>query len=80
MYRLNIVIFLPTYSIKRCREDKDKYEDPQARSDQGLKRRKTSKDADSSKGSKSKELTSTSSSKRIKSQPKSSSKSTQVEE
>ncbi|GKE90076.1 hypothetical protein Tco_1567551, partial [Tanacetum coccineum] len=43
------------YSIKRDYEDKDKDEDPLAGSDQGLKRRKTSKDAEPSKGSKSKE-------------------------
>ncbi|GKC17172.1 hypothetical protein Tco_1013954 [Tanacetum coccineum] len=43
------------YSLKRDREDKDKDEDPPARSDQGLKRRKTSKDVEPSKGSKSKE-------------------------
>ncbi|GKD80528.1 hypothetical protein Tco_1347367, partial [Tanacetum coccineum] len=33
------------YSLKRCREDKDKDEDPPAGSDQGLKKRKTSKDS-----------------------------------
>ncbi|GKB32831.1 integrase, catalytic region, zinc finger, CCHC-type containing protein [Tanacetum coccineum] len=43
------------------REDKDKDEDPLARSDQGLKRRKTSKDDEPSKGSKSKESKSSSS-------------------
>ncbi|GKG19661.1 hypothetical protein Tco_0376760 [Tanacetum coccineum] len=36
------------------REDKDKDEDPPAGSDQGLKRRKTSKDDEPSKGPKSK--------------------------
>ncbi|GJZ87106.1 hypothetical protein Tco_0658716 [Tanacetum coccineum] len=51
------------FSLKRGREDKDKDEDPPAGSDQGMKRRKTSKDAESSKGSKSKESRSTSSSK-----------------
>ncbi|GKC31687.1 hypothetical protein Tco_1038981, partial [Tanacetum coccineum] len=52
-----------TYSLKRGREDKDKDEDPPTGSDQGMKRLKTSKDAESSKGSKSKESNSTSSSK-----------------
>ncbi|GKE30828.1 hypothetical protein Tco_1446212 [Tanacetum coccineum] len=60
-----------TYSLKRDREDKDKDEDPLIGSDQGLKRRKTSKDAKPSKGLKSKESKS-SSSKDTKSQPKSS--------
>ncbi|GKD17147.1 hypothetical protein Tco_1206305 [Tanacetum coccineum] len=40
-----------TYSLKRGREDKDKDEDPLAGSDQGLKKRKTSKDAEPSRGS-----------------------------
>ncbi|GJW63599.1 hypothetical protein Tco_0115483 [Tanacetum coccineum] len=53
------------------REDKDKDEDPPTGSDQRLKRRKTSKDIEPSKGSKSKESKS-SSSKGNKSQPKSS--------
>ncbi|GKE87267.1 hypothetical protein Tco_1564742, partial [Tanacetum coccineum] len=43
------------YSLKRDREDKDKDEDPPAGSDQGLKKQKTSKDAEPSRGSKSKE-------------------------
>ncbi|GJU81542.1 hypothetical protein Tco_1283907 [Tanacetum coccineum] len=59
------------YSLKRDREDKDKDEDPPAGSNQGLKKRKMSKDAKPPKGSKSKE-SKTSSSKGIKSQPKSS--------
>ncbi|GJY41974.1 hypothetical protein Tco_0429244 [Tanacetum coccineum] len=67
------------YSLKRGREDKDKDEDPPARSDQGLKKRKTSKDAEPSRGSKLKEFKS-SSSKGSKSQSKSSGKSTQAEE
>nr|GEY34211.1 hypothetical protein [Tanacetum cinerariifolium] len=67
------------YSIKRDREEKDKDEDLPARSDQWLKRRKTSKDVEPSKGSKLKELKS-SSSKGNKSQPKSSGKSAQAEE
>ncbi|GKD47128.1 hypothetical protein Tco_1271773 [Tanacetum coccineum] len=40
-----------TYSLKRDHEDKDKDEDPPAGSDRGLKIRKTSKDAEPSKGS-----------------------------
>ncbi|GJS03004.1 hypothetical protein Tco_0319512 [Tanacetum coccineum] len=60
-----------SYSLKRDREDKDKDEDPLAGSDQELKKRKTSKDAKPSTGSKSKESKS-SSSKGTKSNPKSS--------
>ncbi|GJT95613.1 hypothetical protein Tco_1091131 [Tanacetum coccineum] len=56
--------------MQKNREDKDKDEDPSAGSDQGLKRRKTSKDAEPSKGSKSKESKS-SLSKSTKSQSKS---------
>ncbi|GJR71258.1 retrovirus-related pol polyprotein from transposon TNT 1-94 [Tanacetum coccineum] len=67
------------YSLKRGREDKDKDEDPPAGSDQGLKKRKTSKDAEPQKGSNSKESMSTSS-KGTKSQPKSFGKSVQAEE
>ncbi|GKA81661.1 hypothetical protein Tco_0788353 [Tanacetum coccineum] len=46
-YQLNKDLFDSygkTYSLKRGREDKDKDKDPPARSDQGLKKRKTSKD------------------------------------
>ncbi|GKA65276.1 hypothetical protein Tco_0764983, partial [Tanacetum coccineum] len=64
------------YSLKRDRDDKDKDEDPFAGSDRGLKKRKTSKDAEPPKGSKSKE-SNTNSSKGTKSQPKSSGKSDQ---
>ncbi|GKB90769.1 hypothetical protein Tco_0963041 [Tanacetum coccineum] len=67
------------YSLKRDRKDKDKDEDPSAGSDQGLKRRKTRKDIEPSKGYKSKESKS-SLSKGTKSHPKSSSKSAQAEE
>ncbi|GKE09836.1 hypothetical protein Tco_1413387 [Tanacetum coccineum] len=67
------------YYLKRSREDKDKDEDPLAGSDQGLKKKKTSKDVEPPKGSKSKE-SKTSSSKGTKSQPKSSGKSVQAEE
>nr|GEV71302.1 uncharacterized mitochondrial protein AtMg00810-like [Tanacetum cinerariifolium] len=59
------------YSLKRDHKDKDKDKDPPVGSDQGLKRRKTSKDVEPSKGFKSKESES-SSSKATKSQPKSS--------
>ncbi|GJV08666.1 hypothetical protein Tco_1346322 [Tanacetum coccineum] len=68
-----------TYSLKRGGEDKDKDEDPPARSDQGLKKKKTSKDAEPPKGSKSKEFKSCSS-KGSKSQPKSSGEFAQAEE
>nr|GEW73958.1 hypothetical protein [Tanacetum cinerariifolium] len=68
------------YSLKRDRKDEDKDEDPPTGSNQGLKKQKTSKDAEPSKGSKSKESKSSSSSKDTKSQPKSSGKSTQAEE
>ncbi|GJX20192.1 hypothetical protein Tco_0222869 [Tanacetum coccineum] len=50
-----------TYSLKRDRDDKDQDKDPSARSDQGLKKRKTIKDAKPSKGSKLKEYKSSSS-------------------
>nr|GEU50275.1 hypothetical protein [Tanacetum cinerariifolium] len=46
-YNLDKILFLTydkVYSLKRSRKDKDKDEDPSARSDQGLKKRKTSKD------------------------------------
>ncbi|GJW97459.1 hypothetical protein Tco_0179267 [Tanacetum coccineum] len=66
------------YSLKRSREDKDKDEDPPVGLDQGLKKKKTSKDAELPKGSKLKE-SKTSSSKGTKSQPKSSGKSVFVE-
>ncbi|GJT58329.1 hypothetical protein Tco_0993383 [Tanacetum coccineum] len=68
-----------TYSLERGRDDKDKDEDPPTRSEQGLKKRKTSKDVEPPKGSKSKESKS-SSSNSTKSQPKSSVKSVQEEE
>ncbi|GJS12227.1 hypothetical protein Tco_0369023 [Tanacetum coccineum] len=43
------------YSLKRSRKDKDKDEDPSAGSDRGLKKKKTSKDAEPTKGPKGKE-------------------------
>ncbi|GJX57325.1 hypothetical protein Tco_0287222 [Tanacetum coccineum] len=67
------------YSLKRSRKDKDKDEDPSAGSDRGLKKRKTSKDAEPTKGPKAKESQS-GSSKGTKSQSKSSRKSVQSEE
>nr|GEV88497.1 copia protein [Tanacetum cinerariifolium]GEV89626.1 copia protein [Tanacetum cinerariifolium] len=45
----------------RSRKDKDKDEDPSAKSDRGLKKRKTCKDAEPPKGPKAKELQSSSS-------------------
>ncbi|GJV78950.1 hypothetical protein Tco_1514820 [Tanacetum coccineum] len=68
-----------TYSLKRSRKDKDKDEDPFAGSDRGLKKRKTSKDAEPTKGLKAKDSQS-GLSKGTKSQPKSSGKSVQSEE
>ncbi|GKB71686.1 hypothetical protein Tco_0933098 [Tanacetum coccineum] len=70
-YNLNKDLFSSygnVYSLKRDHEDKNKDEDPFAGSDRGLKKRKTSKDAEPPKGSKSKE-SKTSSSKGTKSQP-----------
>ncbi|GKE10389.1 hypothetical protein Tco_1413940 [Tanacetum coccineum] len=67
------------YSLKRGRKGKDKDEDPSARSDRGLKKRKLSKDAEPTTGLKKKDSTSDSS-KGTKSQPKSSGKSIQSEE
>nr|GFB63038.1 hypothetical protein [Tanacetum cinerariifolium] len=64
------------YSLKRDREDKDKYEDPSVGYDQGLKKQKTSTNDEPSRRSKSKESKS-SSSKGSKSQPKASRKSAQ---
>ncbi|GJV94875.1 hypothetical protein Tco_1546452 [Tanacetum coccineum] len=43
------------YSLKRSRKDKDKVEDPFIGSDRGLKKRKTSKDAEPTKGPEAKE-------------------------
>ncbi|GJU96413.1 hypothetical protein Tco_1321169 [Tanacetum coccineum] len=68
-----------TYSLKRDRDNKDKDEDPSAGSDRGLKKRKTSKDVEPTKGPKTKESKS-SSSKGTKSQSKSYGKFVQAEE
>ncbi|GKF31259.1 hypothetical protein Tco_0101057, partial [Tanacetum coccineum] len=67
------------YSLKRSRKDKDKDEDPSAGSDRGLKKRKTSKDDELTKGPKAKESKS-GSSKGTKSQSKSFGKSVNAEE
>ncbi|GJQ90844.1 hypothetical protein Tco_0001983 [Tanacetum coccineum] len=67
------------YSLKRSREGKDKDEEPSTGSDRGLKKRKTSKDVEPTKGPKTKESKS-GSSKGTKSQSKSSGKFVQAEE
>ncbi|GJY38854.1 hypothetical protein Tco_0425218 [Tanacetum coccineum] len=67
------------YSLKRSRKDKDKHEDPFAGTNRGLKKWKTSKEAEPTKGSKAKESQS-GSSKGDKSQSKSSKKYVQSEE
>nr|GEV15070.1 hypothetical protein [Tanacetum cinerariifolium] len=67
------------YSLKRSQKYKDKDKDPSAGSDWRLKKRKTSKDAEPTKGPKAKESQS-GSSKGTKSQPKSFGKSVQSEE
>ncbi|GKD14162.1 hypothetical protein Tco_1198569, partial [Tanacetum coccineum] len=67
------------YSLKRRQKDKDKDEEPSVGSDRGLKKRKTSKDVEPTKGPKTKESKS-SSSKGTKSQSTSFRKSGQTEE
>ncbi|GKA17389.1 hypothetical protein Tco_0697226 [Tanacetum coccineum] len=67
------------YTLKRDQKDKDKDEDPSAGLDRGLKRRKTSKDADPTTEPKKKDSTSNTS-KGTKSQPISSRKFVQSEE
>nr|GEW85072.1 ribonuclease H-like domain-containing protein [Tanacetum cinerariifolium] len=67
------------YSLNRSQKDKDKDEDPFARSDRGLKKIKTSKDAKPTTGSKTKESKS-GTSKTSKSQSKFFGKSIQSEE
>ncbi|GJU43601.1 hypothetical protein Tco_1200867 [Tanacetum coccineum] len=67
------------YTLKRDRKDKDKDEDPSAGSNRGLKRRKTSKDADPTTKPKKKDSMS-GTSKGTKSKPRSSGKSVQSEE
>ncbi|GJV07201.1 hypothetical protein Tco_1344857 [Tanacetum coccineum] len=69
------------FTLKRSRDDKDKDQDPSARSDRRTKRRKSSKYAESSRDPKSKESKSTSSSKGTsRSQHKSSGKSAHAKE
>ncbi|GJU56820.1 hypothetical protein Tco_1234586 [Tanacetum coccineum] len=69
------------FLLKRSRDEKDKDRDPSAGSDRGMKRRKSSKDAESSRDSRSKENKSSSTSKDAsQSQHKSSGKSAQAEE
>ncbi|GKC35830.1 hypothetical protein Tco_1048214 [Tanacetum coccineum] len=64
------------FTLKRSRDDRDKDQDPSAGSDRGTKRRKSSKEAESSRDSRSKEKKSSSTSKDAShSQHKSSSKS-----
>nr|GEX50516.1 putative reverse transcriptase domain-containing protein [Tanacetum cinerariifolium] len=67
------------YSLKRSQKDKDKHVDPSTGSDRGLKKKKTSKDDEPTKGPKAKESKS-SSSKGTKSQSKSFGKSVHAEE
>ncbi|GJU24637.1 hypothetical protein Tco_1163258 [Tanacetum coccineum] len=71
--------YLAAPEHRDCYDNKDKDEDPSAGSDRGLKKRKTSKDAEPTIGQKKKDSTS-GSSKGTKSQPKSSRKSVQSEE
>ncbi|GKC80687.1 hypothetical protein Tco_1131461 [Tanacetum coccineum] len=69
------------FSLKRSRDDSDKDRDPSAGSDRGKKRRKSSKDAESSRDSRSKEKKSSSTSKDAsQSQHKSFGKSAHAEE
>ncbi|GJX28229.1 hypothetical protein Tco_0236308 [Tanacetum coccineum] len=73
-YDLDKSLFLTydkVYSLKRSRKDKYKYKDPSARSDRGLKKRKTSTDAEPTTSPKTKDSKS-GSSKGAKSQSKSS--------
>nr|GEU77072.1 hypothetical protein [Tanacetum cinerariifolium] len=69
------------FTLKRSQEDKDKDQDPSARSGRGTKRRKSSEDVESSRDPKSKESKSTSYSKDTsRSQHKSSGKPAHVED
>ncbi|GKD86521.1 hypothetical protein Tco_1357675, partial [Tanacetum coccineum] len=68
-------------TLKRGRDDQDKDEDPFVRSNRGSKRRRSGKEAESSKEPTHKESKSTSSSKGVsRSHPKTSGKSAQAEE
>ncbi|GJY87931.1 hypothetical protein Tco_0502559 [Tanacetum coccineum] len=69
------------FTLKRSRDDRDKDQDPSAGSDRGMKRRKSSKEAESSRDSRSKENKSSSTSKDAShSQHKPSGKSAHAEE
>ncbi|GKE41467.1 hypothetical protein Tco_1468751 [Tanacetum coccineum] len=69
------------FTLKRSRDDRDKDQDPTARLDRGVKRRKSSKETESSKDSRSKEKKSSSTSKDAsQSQHKHSGKSAHAEE
>ncbi|GKB87521.1 hypothetical protein Tco_0959793, partial [Tanacetum coccineum] len=69
------------FTLKRSQDDKDKDQEPFTRSDRGMKRRKSSKDVESSRDIKSKESKSTSSPKGTsRSQHKPSGKSAHAEE
>ncbi|GJW68607.1 hypothetical protein Tco_0123031 [Tanacetum coccineum] len=69
------------FTLKRSRDDKDKDQDPSAGSNRGTKRKKLSKEAESSRDPRSKESKSSSSSKGTsRSQHKSSGKSAHAEE
>ncbi|GKF06699.1 hypothetical protein Tco_0037367, partial [Tanacetum coccineum] len=76
-----ITLYGDVVLLKRARDDQYKDEDPFAGSDRWMKRRKSGKDAESSKGSRSKEKKSSSTSKDAsQSQHKSSGKSVHAEE
>nr|GEW23235.1 hypothetical protein [Tanacetum cinerariifolium] len=79
LYKSLFSTYDKVYSLKRNQKDKDKDEDPSVGSDRGLKKRKTSKDAEPTKGPKTKESKS-GSSKCTKSQSKSSKKFVHAEE
>ncbi|GJS32321.1 hypothetical protein Tco_0530703 [Tanacetum coccineum] len=69
------------FTLKRSKDDKDKDQDPSAGSDRGTKRRKSSKEAESSRDSRSKEKKSSGTSKDAsQSQHKPLGKSTHIEE
>nr|GEU49634.1 hypothetical protein [Tanacetum cinerariifolium] len=71
--------FYDVYLLKRSRDDKDKDKGPSTRSGRGLKKQKTSKDAEPTTSLKTKDSSSRSS-KRTKSQPKSFGKSVHADE
>ncbi|GJW37163.1 hypothetical protein Tco_0060083 [Tanacetum coccineum] len=79
LYKSLFSTYSKVYSLKRSQKDKDKDEDPSAGSDRWIKKRKTSKDAEPTKGPKGKESQSVSS-KGTKSQSKSLGESVQSEE